>query len=650
MENSEVSIQLLKKKYDLHKSPEVEKAARRTEARTGEKVPQDPLARIQNYLNRFHEILDQGDPERREHALDLIKGRFHQKYIIKLNEIPEDYFENQRRLAREQGHGDIEITPQMRGQLTEVIITDQMSSLDKWIDYLSSPDAPYSDGLKYWTLRSVLNTAEYDKERKMYPQRSKGTTKPFPDLNREALAYVLDAVEKKYKGQNIDLSSLDEKDAKEFDTLIKGENFAKLYAWALEKVTPASEEELSAVNGQWVKYNKGSDPMPLARSLQGHGTGWCTAGESAAQIQLQGGDFYVYYSMDKEGKPTIPRAAIRMRGGRIAEVRGNAAEQNLDTGAVAIVDEKLKEFPDGPSYQKKVADMRYLTDIENRIKEGQDLSLQDLVFLYEINSTIDGFGYGKDSRITKLRSQRNPNEDMLVVLGCTQDQIAHSVNEIRADTKAYVGPLQKGIFRSLKGIEHVYTSFPEERIRIEAIEIGGVSAQQLETELEQAKINVWSVWDMMRGRDFTTLKDRKQIKIVRLRVQDLGFKGTPTRNEWNNLDFKGMPTRNQLYAKAHKFGLDLCPAELGPHLRLKDKNQPLGEFYHIGMKPIADRFGLRGVFDLRHDDVAGLRLDFYVGSPGYHYFPREEFVFALQKQNEAQTLKAPGFFQKLFRR
>ncbi len=132
------------------------------------------------------------------------------------------------------------------------------------------------------------------KEKKAYPQRSKGTTKPFPDLNREALAYVLDAVEKKYQDQR-----KDENDP-EFEKLLQGENFPKLYAWAIEKVTPANPEQLIATKGSWVKYNQGSDHMPLVQSLQGHGTGWCTAGESTAEIQLKGGDFYVYYSFDKK--------------------------------------------------------------------------------------------------------------------------------------------------------------------------------------------------------------------------------------------------------------------------------------------------------------------------------------------------------------
>src|SRR3989344_892563 len=249
----------------------------------------------------------------------------------------------------------------MKEQLTEVIITDQESSLDKWIDYLSSPDATYPDWLKYYSIRSILNLGEYDKEKKQFTKRSNTTTKPFPDLNREALAYVLDAINQKYAGQEINLSTLEEQDKEQFAKLLSGENFAKLYAWAIEKVTPESQDLLVNTQGQWLKYHQGSDHMPLVESLQGHGTGWCTAGESTAQTQLQGGDFYVYYSLDKEGQPTIPRVAIRMQENSIAEVRGVAPEQNLDPYINDIVKVKLAEFPDGPAYEQKSSDMKLLT-------------------------------------------------------------------------------------------------------------------------------------------------------------------------------------------------------------------------------------------------------------------------------------------------
>ncbi len=72
----------LKGKYNLHNAPEVKKQAERTEARTGEKVPQDPSSRIQNYLDRFTEILEREDPDKRERGLEAIKRILYRDNII----------------------------------------------------------------------------------------------------------------------------------------------------------------------------------------------------------------------------------------------------------------------------------------------------------------------------------------------------------------------------------------------------------------------------------------------------------------------------------------------------------------------------------------------------------------------------------------
>ena len=620
MESQESSNLLLKKKYNLHASPEVKAAAKRTHARMGERVPQDPLLSIQNYLNRFHEITDREDAADREHGMDAAKRLLYSKYVINPNEIPESYFENQQRMARELGHGDIEITDEVRNQLTDVIVTDQKSNLDKWVDYLASPDAPYHDGLKYFTLRSVLSMGEYDKEKHAFTQRSKGTVKPFPDLNREALAYVLDAIDKKYKGQNINLESLDGTNRQEFEKLLKSENFPKLYAWAIEKVTPASVDRLTDTQGVWIKYPQDSDATQLVASLQGHGTGWCSAGESTAQAQLQGGDFYVCYSQDAEGKPTIPRAAIRMQSSSIAEVRGIAPEQNLDPYIGDIVEKKLEEFPDGTSYKKKVEDMKRLTEIEHKTKEEQELSSSELTFLYEINSAIEGFGYDRDPRITELRSQRNQEADMPIVFDCEPQQIAHTTAEINESTRAYVGELAPGIFDLVRNynIEHVYTSFPEGKVRRDEIVIGGKSKGELEQELARNGINVTSyAQSMMKNRDFTTLKDPQQVDLVHLHVRDLGIK-------------KDYPTTTDIYSRAEELGLTLCPPETGPQYRLAYTGQPMDEWFYIGMKPIADSRGHPSVFNLGHRG-GGLWLRDAWTRPGDRWSPEDEFVFSLRK-------------------
>ena len=91
----------------------------------------------------------------------------------------------------------------MREELAEVIRADQESTLDLWFDYLTSSDALYPMWTKYWAMKSVLTLGRYDKERKQFAKRDHATVAPFPDLNREALAYVTDIIQKKVKKESV---------------------------------------------------------------------------------------------------------------------------------------------------------------------------------------------------------------------------------------------------------------------------------------------------------------------------------------------------------------------------------------------------------------------------------------------------------------
>lgn len=601
---------------DPEKNPEVGRIAERTKAKTGTKVVERPEEKIQNYLDYIYESLDPKDPHRREEKLTKFKQTLYDKHVIKSEGIPEAYFNTQRRLAREQGHGDVEINNETRRQLTEVIITDQKSSLDNWVDYLASPDATYPDWLKYWAIRSILGMGEYDKEKKLFGKRRKDTVKPFPDLDREALAYVLDAMEKKYSGQGVNLETMEEDDRKQFEQLLQGESFPKLYAWAIEKVTPASPEQLADTKGEWIKYPQGGDHTRLVQSLQGHGTGWCTAGESTARTQLDGGDFYVFYSLDPKGKPTVPRAAIRMNGNQIGEVRGIGPDQNLDPHIGKVVQEKLAEFPDGKLYEKKNQNMKQLTAIEDKIRKGQELDRTDLVFLYEINSPVQGFGYQKDPRIQEIRETRDPKADAPLVFDCEPSQIAWGQSEIREDTKAYVGPLFPNIFQQLKYLEHLYTAFPEGRIVRNTIEIGGQTKKELEEKMSRQNIHIYGyAQSMLDSEDFTTAQKPEPADLVRLKVRDL------------NLD---NPTTDNIYKKAEELGLELCPAEVGPQYRLQYTDQPADEYLYIAMKQIIASDGRPCVFELGRGG-GGLCLYRAWAEPAYQWGPGNGFVFRLRK-------------------
>ena len=159
----------------------------------------------------------------------------------------------------------------------------------------------------------------------------------------------------------------------------------------------------------------------------------------------------------------------------------------------------------------------------------------------------------------------------------------------------------------------------EETIRKNSygIEIGGKSPQALMAELRQSHISV-SDWarDMMESPDFATLGRRTEIEVARLTPADLGF--------------IRYPTTEQFFDRAASFGLELLPAEAGQHARLQDGNQRPGDWYHIAMDPIADRYGGPGVFLLGRGG-GGLWLDGRWASPGDHWNLDNAFVFGLRK-------------------
>ena len=160
------------------------------------------------------------------------------------------------------------------------------------------------------------------------------------------------------------------------------------------------------------------------------------------------------------------------------------------------------------------------------------------------------------------------------------------------------------------------------------IEIGGKNTQVLEAELKQKGIYFHKyALKMIRSHDFVTLKQSEQINLVRLKVSDLGFSLLP-------------PTRDQIYQKARDLGLDLCPAEVGPELRLKHDGSPSGERLYVGMKhidlPDEDYFSQPEpyVFVLERDKYNskkdGIALIGLFALTTHHMQLGDEFVFRLR--------------------
>jgi len=158
--------------------------------------------------------------------------------------------------------------------------------------------------------------------------------------------------------------------------------------------------------------------------------------------------------------------------------------------------------------------------------------------------------------------------------------------------------------------------------------IGGMTAEELEKALDRKKIFVpSSTRSMLRNeKEFVIPVNRREqerrgktetLHLVILRVHDLGFTSAPTTKE--------------LFVRAKECGLDLCPPEVGPYLRLSDKDQSLGWCY-IGMEPVTDSGGYPSVFYLLHLE-GEVWMSRYWAYPDFRWDLVDQFVFRVRKSD-----------------
>lgn len=147
--------------------------------------------------------------------------------------------------------------------------------------------------------------------------------------------------------------------------------------------------------------------------------------------------------------------------------------------------------------------------------------------------------------------------------------------------------------------------------------IGGVSKDALTKQLkdEDYSISNWAC-DIMGKRAFTTLQEPNTIELGWITVRGLGFEKEPTTKE--------------LFTRINEVG-ELCPAEVGPHLRLTDKDQQRGTLYWVAMEPITGSVGLPCVFCVERSGGGMRWLYAYCARPEGRWGLDDTFVFALRK-------------------
>ena len=441
----------LDQKYkDLTGSPEVKRAVVATQSDTKrpeetkhypdrEFIPHTRDERIEAYLDRLDYVIKD------ERGWRRLRQKLVNEFTIDVNDgdtllkIANGLYESEKRIAIEQGRGtDIKELESKHDILTEyksAIFEKrdiQERTLSSWLDYLKQNDAQYPTWFRYFVVRNLEKMGTLNKEKGEYSKRNDYTIAPFPELNSEALGFVYRMLTTGVGHQEF----TDEPEKRdELTTLIEKKDFIKLYTFAQIETAGAPNRE--HIEGEWVKYDQGSDHHALENALRGKGTGWCTA-EGSAYSHLEHGDFYVYYSRGTKGAYSEPRIAIRMEGDSIAEVRGVNHRQELEPALVDIATEKYHALPGGEKFDKKSLDMKRMTELTKKQETNQPLTKDDLRFLYEVDTEIEGFGYDRDPRIDELLETRYRKADITTLADCAPEHLSTSFTELSLTTEVYV--------------------------------------------------------------------------------------------------------------------------------------------------------------------------------------------------------------------
>lgn len=155
-------------------------------------------------------------------------------------------------------------------------------------------------------------------------------------------------------------------------------------------------------------------------------------------------------------------------------------------------------------------------------------------------------------------------------------------------TNAHVKAMSSGDFLAnvcgvLDGIMEIV---PRKLVTWRKIQIGDQSIAGYTDTLTSAGIKISSYASQILKK-MGLAKTLTEVELVVVSVAELGFS--------NGATF------DQMVNRARELGLDLCPAEVGPALRMCYRDQPKDEWLKIAMKSIADSDGYFKVFIVERD-------------------------------------------------
>ena len=386
------------------------------------------------YLSRLDRIIEKhGDKVERK-----LWESSAENLVMDYEDIPDAYWKQQEQILRDNGQGR-ELSRSEKEILADDLIEKQRESITSWTNYLGDKNCPYPTWFKVYAFDGISKMSNaLNLDDAGYNRRDNTTALSFPKLNAEILAKVYRQINDFY-GVDKDNWLSKHSDDEKLVSLVKSANFPKLYAKELvdTKVILKTPERTEDVHGDWFEYKLG-DEEEIADLAEG--TRWCVVDPNVAHNYLTYGQFinpgednnyddddwedddqteypeakFIIFRLEDPNSPGVyasnGSASIRLDpDGMVAEVSGLGEGQAIEDALVPTVKKKTLSLPGGEKYLQKFDDKQTLIRLDKKMKKGQDLTKEELSFLYELDrpiATLDTYNR-RDPRIPELKEKYN---------------------------------------------------------------------------------------------------------------------------------------------------------------------------------------------------------------------------------------------------
>ena len=406
------------------------------------------LSRLNNMIEKHGDALEQ-----------KLWAASAENLVMDYEDIPDAYWKQQEQILRDNGQGR-KLSRREKEILAEDLIDKQRESITSWANYLGDKNCPYPTWFKVYAfdgISKMSNTLNLDDAD--YNRRDNTTALSFPKLNAEILAKVYRQINDFYGVDKENWLSKHSDDEK-LVSLVKSANFPKLYAKELvdTKVILKTPERTKDVHGDWFEYKLG-DEEEIASLAEG--TRWCVVDPNVAHNYLTYGQYsnpeenddyddedyddyeddnyededwedddqeeehddndikvenpeakFIIFRLEDPNSPGVyasnGSASIRLDpDGIVAEVSGLNEGQAIEDALVPIVKEKALSLPGGEKYLQQFDDKQALIRLDKKMEKGEDLTKEELSFLYELDrpiATLDTYNR-EDPRIPELKEK-----------------------------------------------------------------------------------------------------------------------------------------------------------------------------------------------------------------------------------------------------